>query len=184
MKTMMRVGTGLLLLCGLFATEKAAQAATFTASDNFEPTPSWTPYTSLPSGMSFRTTSSTAHSGTRIWTLGFDDTVSEDDYEDAWVSAHKVFNYTPAPAPKSCKASIWVKGDYWYSNYGYLEMIDAATWTYIGSAYFTANLSWTQVTVNNKWACTRSIAVRVVELALPGSGTRVYLDDGSITWTY
>ena len=179
-----RWGCGLLAVCGLLAIGKPAQALTYTVSNNLESAPSWIPSVSLAGGFSYWDTSSSAHSGTKIFTLGFNDTVSEDDYQDAWVSAHRVFYYDPAPAPKSCKATIWVKGNYWFDNYGYVEMIDNTTWSYIGQKYFTANLSWTQITVTNTWACTRSIALRVVELALPGTATLVYIDDGAVTWTY
>ena len=170
---------GLLALAsGLLVGAGEARAATATVSDNFE-SGGWSFWSSNPSlGSGFISTWSGARSPTHYAFMYFAQTSTS-----SWQQAYKVF--TTAVTPTACSAKVYLNG-IGGGGPGAVEMIDSATWTYIGTAPFTlpSGTTWNAYSVSNSFPCTKSIALRVILSSSASKPTELYVDDASVTWTF
>ncbi|WP_438008348.1 hypothetical protein WME89_06370 [Sorangium sp. So ce321] len=179
-KNGVRMGFGALAFIGsLLGSALDANAATFTINDNLE-SGGWASWASNPAeGAGFFASWALARSPSTIAYLSYSPSAGASD----WLQFSKGFTTTVTPT--SCSASVWLRGN-GYSNHGSVEMLDTTGWTYIGSTPYSGvgTAAWVKYTVNNTYACTKNITVRVTLGANPGVWEQVYVDDASISWNY
>lgn len=105
----------------------------------------------------------------------------------------KVFVEPGPKAPKSCKASVYFKNGSGNPVNFTLQMIDADSWTYIGSASYSFAVAipappptWQLVPVTNTYGCSRNIDVRIsiTGSSILGAAPYVLLDDVKVEWFY
>ena len=179
-KTGVRMGFGALALIGsLLGNAHDAKAATFTINDNLE-SGGWGFWASNSAqGGGYFTTWVSAHSPSTIAYLYYSPSAGASD----WLQFYKGFTTTVTPT--SCSASVWLRGNGSF-NHGSVEMLDTTSWTYIGTTPYSSvgTTAWVKYTVNNSYACTKNITVRVTMGTHPGAWEQVYVDDASISWNY
>lgn len=179
-KNGVRMGLGALaLIGGLLGSAHDANAATVTTNDNLE-SGGWSFGFSNPAeGAGIFTTWSLAHSPSTIAYLMYSPSAGASD----WMQFYKAFTTTVTPT--SCSASVWLRGN-GFANHGSVDMIDTASWTYIGSTSYSSvgTAAWVKYTVNNTYTCTKNITVRVTMGTHPGAWEQVYVDDASISWNF
>ncbi|WP_437997399.1 hypothetical protein WMF26_42530 [Sorangium sp. So ce185] len=156
-----------------------AMAGTVTISDNLESGGCGFWASNSAEGGGFSTTWSSARSPSTIAYLYYSPSAGASD----WLQFYKAFTTTVIPT--SCSASVWLRGN-GFANHGSVEMIDTASWTYIGSTPYSGvgAAAWVKYTVNNTYACTKNITVRVTLGTQPGAWEQVYVDDASISWNF
>ncbi|WP_437928795.1 hypothetical protein WMF37_05815 [Sorangium sp. So ce291] len=179
-KKLVQMGLGALTLIGsLLGSADDAKAATFTINDNLE-SGGWGFWVSNSAeGAGIFSTWASARSPSTIAYLMYSPSAGASD----WLQFYKGF--TTAVNPTSCSASVWLRGN-GFTNHGSVEMLDTTSWTYIGSTPYSGvgTAAWVKYTVNNTYACTKNITVRVTMGTHPGAWEQVYVDDASISWNY
>lgn len=91
----------------------------------------------------------------------------------------------PVGQPRYCSASIWIRPSDLGAT-GALQLLDAATFTYIASKSFSfvGAGSWSQVVTDPSLTCTRVMVVRVVLGRETSSSTAMVVDDLRVDWNY
>jgi hypothetical protein len=156
----------------------------------------WDYFNTLPTDWSLTTTSSDSAAGVASWAgarsasnvgyivMGSTTTTSD------WAGFDKTF-FEPGSGPPfsmtfntptACAAGVYL--DPVGGAKGAIQMINAFDDTYIGSTSFnlSASSSWVLVSVNNTYACSPWIDVRI--LLDGGAAKSTYLDDVQVQWQY
>lgn len=194
----------LLLAPAAHAQQLPASCFEYTYKNGFEGTSAanWSPWDASLTGDIFLGATSSARSGSKAALFSFahsepvgigsflliDKEVDVTNYASAvrtprFGCAHEIPE--PVGNPKYCSASIWIKPADLGAT-GALQILDAATYTYIASQpfSFSGSAAWIQVTTPPSLTCTRTVVARVMLDRTKASSTAMVADDLRINWNY
>lgn len=91
----------------------------------------------------------------------------------------------PVGNPRYCSASVWIRPADLGAT-GALQLLDAATYTYVASQpfSFSGSASWIQVVTAPSLTCTRVMVVRIMLDRSKTSSTAMVADDVRVDWNY